>query len=298
MKINNLHRPAVFLTAISASLFCVCVVSTASAQVKTEQKVTSSQSKNNNEQTITVTAKTDTKDKDGKYKIHIIKDKNGKKTVFDTVVSSNSGFEGKDLEDVMENVNVRMKDVGKNMKDVEFYINSLDDSLNSDSSGHHKYILKFDDRSCCPEAHFRDFPHSFNYNFEMPDVPELPEGFEHEFFDQGSRGPRIITTTNRGESLSDVLGDIPMSRVKSYKIIDKKGGKRIVIDLEDGPGLSGGENVIYINGRQHMARPPRGHQKDMKVIIRSGDDEGGSEEPGSPAPPSEPKKSQSDTPKI
>jgi len=96
-----------------------------------------------------------------------------------------------------------------------------------------------------------------------------------------------------------VLGNIPMSRVKSYKIIDKKGGKRIIIDVQDDQGF-GRNNVIYINGSHSHSRPPRGngHQKEMKVIIDSGDDEGAIVKPDNPTPPAEPKKSDSNTPKI
>ena len=83
-----------------------------------------------------------------------------------------------------------------------------------------------------------------------------------------------------------------MSRVKSYKIIDKKGGKRIIIDLEDGPFPGHGDQVIYINGSGHPQHQARGakHQEGMKVIINTDTDKGETNKPEPPAPPSEPNK--------
>ena len=42
-----------------------------------------------------------------------------------------------------------------------------------------------------------------------------------------------VNARKRGESLSDVLGNIPMSAVTSYKIKETKNGKRITIEVSD-----------------------------------------------------------------
>jgi len=310
MKTNKLHRPAAILTGVAALMMLIFAASSAMSQEKKEQKTTatvttssSSSSKDKKEQKATVTVKADSKNKDGKYNVRIVKEADGKKTIIDTVISSKGGIDSKEMEELMENIHVKLKDTEGKMKELELYFNSMNDSLLSDSSGHHKYMFKFIGPSGCQNIHIKEFPHAFDYNFEIPDVPEPPmppEGFNHEFFNQWTPGPQVLSIPKRGESLSDVLGNIPMSRVKSYKIIDKKGGKRIIIDLEDGPLFESGDRVIYLNG---AGRPQRHtgemrHQKDMKVIINSGADEKDTEKPESPAPPAEPKKTQSGSPTI
>ncbi|MCX6283009.1 MAG: hypothetical protein NTW31_02050 [Bacteroidetes bacterium] len=304
---NNYHRPAAILFGVSALLITCFVASPARAQDKKEQKVTTivttTPSKDNKEQKITVVAKSDSRNKDGKVHVRIIKEENGKKTEIDTVISSKGAMEGKELEALMEDVNSKMKDAEEQMKELELTIGSEDDSAMTDSSGHHKYMFKLHGGKCCPKICIKDFPRDFNYNFEMPDMPEPPD-FSEEF-DQGSfnrfaPGPRVFSMQKRGESLSDVLGDIPMSRVKSYKVIDKKGGKRIIIDLEDGPYFESGANVIYFNGPGHSMHHSGGmkHQKDLKVIIKTDDNQGNDGQPENPPPPAEPKKTQTGSPKI
>ena len=53
--------------------------------------------------------------------------------------------------------------------------------------------------------------------------------------------------SKKGESLSDVLGDIPMSSVKSYKIRDTKYGKKMVIEVNDDFPMHHSEDVIVIS---------------------------------------------------
>jgi hypothetical protein len=107
----------------------------------------------------------------------------------------------------------------------------------------------------------RDF--DFDFDFDIPEVPELPDlpefGIPEGYMPYHQFGPM------RGgeQTLSDVLGDIPMSNVKSYQIKERKDGKRIVIDLDDEAVLGRHENVYIIreHARHHRherpARPPR-----------------------------------------
>ena len=88
------------------------------------------------------------------------------------------------------------------------------------------------------------------YGHEM----RVPREFDREIFNECMPGPQGFAIPNRGESLNDVLGDIPMSRVKSYKVIDKKGGKRIIIDIQDAPLGSDHPNVICIKTPDHPQR--------------------------------------------
>ena len=243
MKTNFLLRPTVIFAGIAA-LCMILVISSSSPASAQDSKAgktgsTSSahqKSKVKKAETVTVTATTDSKDKNGKYKVLIIKDVDGKKTTIDTVFSSEDTIDSKDLEDMMATVHMRMGDVDDRMKDIEIYMDTDNDSILNDSTGHHKFVYKFGGNGCCPRGWAKAGPHAFRYNFEMPDVPEPPD-FSREFEGDDLRhfapGIKVITNHEKGQTLSDVLGDIPMSKVKSYKITDRKGGKRIVIDIED-----------------------------------------------------------------
>lgn len=243
MKTNYFLRPV----RISAGLAALCMIlaisssSPASAQDSQTSKSGSTssapkKSKVTKAETVTVTATADSKDKDGKYRILIVKDVDGKKTKIDTVFSSKDKIDDKDIEDLIETVHMRIGDAGERMKDFQIFMSADDDSVMIDSTGHHKFIYKFNGNGCCPNGWAKAGPHAFRYNFEIPEVPEPPD-FSREFegndFRHFAPGVKVITTHQKGETLSDVLGDIPMSKVKSYKITDRKGGKRIVIDVED-----------------------------------------------------------------
>jgi len=266
MKAHISRRPAVVLNGSAVLVIILLLASPILAQDKKEHKVT-------------VVASADPQDKQNPksvYKIKIIKDDNGKKVVIDTTISVNSKMDKEKLDALMENLEGKMEDLKAEMKDLQLSFGSFGDSAVNDSSGHHKaYTYRFHCNPSCPRIRIHENPGAFNYNFELPDIPdfpELPQITEREWGNgwQGyMQGPDVIGPQRGGESLSDVLGNIPMSRVKSYKIIDKKGGKRIIIDLQDGLPDPGG--MIYIHGQSHPSGPPKsmGHHKDIKVIINS-----------------------------
>jgi|GEM_PF-681910 hypothetical protein len=305
MKTREFYRPSAILSGVA--VLCISLIGTSpvSAQDKKEQKtttiVTATPSKGKKEQKVTVYASSDPKAKEGKIKVRIIKEENGKRTELDTLINAPGGIQGADLEKLMKDMHVQiksaesdMKEAGDHMKNIQIYINGMDDSIAGDSAGKCRHAYTFSMPGCCPRFHDRDFFHAFNYNFEMPDVPQPPdmeEALENEFYSNDALGPQVFAVPDKGESLSDVLGNIPMSRVKSYKIIDKKGGKRIIIDVQDAQDF-GRNNVIYIKSRHPHSPPPRGngHNEEMKVIIHSGDNEGAAEKPESATPPAEPKK--------
>jgi hypothetical protein len=298
MKAHILHRPVAILSGLATLLVVVLVASPILAQDQREHKIT-----------VTVTANPqDKQDQKGIYKVKIIKDDNGKKVVIDTTISIKGPMDKEKFDELMENLEGEMEDLQSQMKDLEFSFGSFNDSVMKDSSGHYKaYTFRFHGNPSCKRIRIHENPGEFNYNFEIPDFPELlsiiERGWNHGW--EGHHpGTEIMTLPKRGESLSDILGDIPMSRVKAYKIIDKKGGKRIVIDLKDGPMFDSGDRMIYIHDTARPPRPPRGvnHDKDIKVIINSGDEknqnDAGQQNTPPPPPDSEPKKSQPDSPKI
>jgi hypothetical protein len=272
LKTNN--RIAVLSTLAAALMMAFAVPSSAQdkkeAEKKEQQKVITtvkltSPEKGKKTQNYVVTAKT-TDNKDGKIKLHIIKEADGEKKVIDTTIEFTGQVDAEQLEKMCEKMNCKMKDLECKMKILE----------------------------------------GFDYNFEMPDMPSppcCPEQFGFWNHPVPSPGIQMWDMPRGEETLSDVLGEIPMSRVKSYKITDTKGGKKIVIEVEDGPMFGGrSDNMIYIKApkavRGHSTG--KGHKQDYKVIIRSdGDkDDINIDAVPPPPPPPDPGKAKSDSTKI
>ena len=151
-----------------------------------------------------------------------------------------------------------------------------------------------------------NMPQGFAYDFDMPPPPECPKELEElEGFDWEGMVPdcdmadrirertpgrdrRIMRSGGHEQTLNDILGEIPMDRVVSYSIKDRKNGKRIIIDLNDAPMFEKQDRVIIIRepGRlQHQKTHP-GHQ--VKVYMNSEDDVKLDNSPKPPPPPSAP----------
>jgi len=169
---------------------------------------------------------------------------------------------------------------------------------------------------------FHGMPHEFSYNFDMPDMTETmkeleeldfpeweevaPAGeYEEAILNYAPRlhGNRNLRMERDGQTLSDVLGDIPMDRVISYSIKDRKNGKRITIDLSDGPVIESRDKVIVIREPGRVRYKGQYPEKRVK-IYRSPEKV---EEPGEgadvpppppPPPPPAPDKSSEGKPKI
>jgi hypothetical protein len=192
--------------------------------------------------------------------------------------------------------------------DTTFEINdtAMIDSLNREVE---KVIVlgKGGKHGCC---RIQNMPKGFSYNFEMPcnpewlkDLDELGE-LELEGIDPGpdmvdftweQRAPELQHRVLRydrqggGQTLTDILGDIPMDRVVSYSIKDRKNGKRIIIDLNDAPMFERQERVVVIRepGRAHR-NMDRGDRQ-VKVIVNTEDNEEAVPPPPPPPPPAKPK---------
>jgi hypothetical protein len=63
-----------------------------------------------------------------------------------------------------------------------------------------------------------------------------------------------------------------MERVKSYKIKDRKNGKQIIIELEDGPIIEKSNRVIIIREPGKSSGKKNEYNRQMKVIIDSDDE--------------------------
>jgi hypothetical protein len=153
-------------------------------------------------------------------------------------------------------------------------------------------------------------PGAYSYNFDMPCPPECRmrlEDLEDLDFDMSAMGAdmenmmfeemsprierRIIRSEGGGQSLNDLLGDIPMSRVKNYSIKDTKNGKRIVIDLDDSPVVERQDRVIVIRDGGRTSHGGNYPQKKMRVIVNTGDDDKKGDDPQdqqAPPPPPPP----------
>ena len=127
-----------------------------------------------------------------------------------------------------------------------------------------------------PHFRWQDKQEGYDYEFDVPCMPDIDfpcfkwdEDFEEDF--SPGHDMKVLRYNNKSQSLSDIIGDIPMDRVKSYSIKERKNGKRIIIDIEDAPLFEKQDRVIIMRepGRQSHKRTIADPQ--MKVIIKSDD---------------------------
>lgn len=214
----------------------------------------------------------------------IVEDKNGKRQEFDTTINLDRKLKPSEEEEMMKHFQMRMKDLGDQMKDLEGELNEmkLPDSGMMDSVQRH-LDRAFRNWEGPGNFHFRHKvnPREFNfdYNYDFPEPGEFPQKFLREFREENL--PRILEEEHqgrlkgKGESLNDLLGDIPMDQVKSYSIKDTKDGKRIIIELNKEPFIERHRDVIILR----TPRPERMDRRDgrpqikKKVIINQGDEE-------------------------
>lgn len=185
----------------------------------------------------------------------IVSDGSGKMTLIDTTMEISDTSMVDSIQQEIEKVMV----INKNGKHARFKVNNM--------------------------------PQGFNYNFEMPSKPECPmdleelEGIDCEGMDMGrdmedcicdkmmpGMGRMVMRSGGNNRTLSDLLGNIPMDRVVSYSIKDRKNGKRIIIDLNDANLFESQDRVIVLSGSGKMQ-----HKKDhtgnrVKVYVNTDDD--------------------------
>jgi len=211
----------------------------------------------------------------------IVDDKNGKRQEFDTIINLDRKLKPGEEEEIMKGFEMKYRDLGEKMKELEVQMRDLDlpDSGMTDSlpelsgrvlqfNGNHNFHMR---RNMSPRAF------NFDYNFEIPDMPDVPQPLVEEFNDEelpGMPGENPGMHQGNGGSLNDLLGDIPMEKVKSYSIKDTKNGKRIVIELNNEPFIENHRNVIIIRsprpeGRRGEGQAPR-HHIQKRIIIHDG----------------------------
>jgi len=215
-------------------------------------------------------------DKKIKMVTRIVEDKNGKRVEFDTTINLDRKLKPGEEKQMMREFEIRIKDLDDQMKDLEVELNEirLPDSGMMDSVQHlTERVMKL--RGGPGNFHFRrNFsPRAFNYNynFDMPDLPEPPQPFIEEFNEENSPGMINEESSRmfkgRSESLNDLLGDIPMNNVKSYSIKDTKNGKRITIELNNEPLIEHRREVIIMRSPRPEMRHRQGQRQQMQKRI-------------------------------
>ncbi|HNW74942.1 MAG TPA: hypothetical protein PKN44_15035 [Bacteroidales bacterium] len=163
--------------------------------------------------------------------------------------------------------------------------------------------------------HFGVDPDKFTYDFDLRSFDDsmkeldklkdlefewdgaLPgeEGIAGDLYDMPLPAPEcnMIGKADRQQTLSDLIGDIPMDRVTGYTVKDRKHGKRIIVDVEDGPIFDRHDkNVIIIREPGKVRHLNNLHpQKKVRVFVNP--KEGSREKidsdvPEPPAPPTPP----------
>jgi len=183
------------------------------------------------------------KEKQKTIVLKVVSEKDGKTTIIDTTFTTPEEFDPDALKEMAEHMKGEMKDLQKEMEDIQVMVmTDMPDSASMDS------LKKVMDKCIVikkgPKSHCRvyagDRPHryEYKYNFDIPLEVEgipLPEDFEKFYGNHGNWnfGGDFYHSRSRGETISDVIGDIPMSKVKNYSIKNTKYGKKIVIEIED-----------------------------------------------------------------
>jgi hypothetical protein len=219
-----------------------------------------------------------TASKTGVVVLKIKKDDNGKTTVIDTTFSFSTREGQKAFEEYMKQYEADAEKLSEELDNIEVIADlpDLPDSILSDSAL--KQLLHVGKDIRLPRFRWQCKPEGFNYDFdiECPHDLSLPpfqgyDDFEEELMPDHDM--RVFHYNHKRQTLSDIIGDIPMDRVKSYSIKDTKHGKRIIVDIEDNPLIEKQDRVIII----HEPGKSTVHKKDhsgrqMKVIINSGDE--------------------------
>jgi hypothetical protein len=214
-------------------------------------------------------------------KMKVSTGKDGKTITIDTVFSFSDNKGKEACEKAMKEFELRLKDAEDMMKEIELQIDVSDIEGKMDSLKKKIIIMSDEGEIPCFRWHDKKGGFDYDYDFDVPDLKDFPKvpctpDILDDFMWYGrypEHGVRVISPRGDGQTLSDIIGDIPMERVKSYSIKDRKGGKRIVIEIEDAP-LMHERNVIIM--RSHGERPSSGvivkPKKEVEVIIKEGEE--------------------------
>lgn len=226
-------------------------------------------------------------EKDGKQtmKIKVIKEKDGTTTVIDTVITSHEPMGRNEIKELINNLKEDMKELEVGMKNMDMDITmKLSDSIEVDSLRKKiEKVIVMSNNCRNGSFNYHCSPQEYKYNFDvetdLPECQDMWQNFDDEQCDMrlpGTQHKVFRFDDDASGSLNDLLGNIPMERVKSYSIKDHKNGKRIVIDIDDRQTFNSRGNTIIIRGG---GKPAGMHyrkvnpDRDVKVIIKTDKDD-------------------------
>jgi hypothetical protein len=193
--------------------------------------------------TKTTTAQDSRSNEKGKEKTIILKvvtDKDGEKTEIDTIFTIPEGSDFPEGIECMKKIREEMKGLEDEMKEIQIqmFVDEPDSTLmDSLQKSVRKMVLitkgpKDRIRIHCEKSGEPDFDLDVPYKLEQ--LRKLDE-FGHQGLDRYWKDPdkRIYRFKNKGETISDIIGEIPMDRVRNYSVKNTKYGKKIVIEIED-----------------------------------------------------------------
>jgi len=182
-------------------------------------------------------------------KIKVDVDEDGESVIIDTTFYLDEDFNMEEFEEAMKQYEGQMKNIEKYLK--QMHVELEGEELEKALQEAHESL----------EDVYFDMPSGRNLQWKI----RAPRHAEHYctpgnmFFygkPEGCCEPFRLKPQNRGESLNDVLGDIPMRAVKSYKIKETKDGKRITIDVSDDAMFDRDENILIWHGDAPPPPPP------------------------------------------
>jgi len=212
-------------------------------------------------------------------KIKLIKEKDGKTVVVDTTIMRKGHNVNEEMEEVLDSLNEALEEMESAMKDMQIDVDIKSNKWFEEDSlirnVEKMIIVDSDGKTGTIKIHGLPECHGFNYHFNLPDgefpmewVGDIPSCIEFEHEGGAPDMHRRSLSRFENGSLNELLGEIPLDRVKKYSVKDRKNGKRIVIDVEDGPFFGSTNNRVIIKGTPRMKHSYMHPKNDVKVIIK------------------------------
>jgi|WetSurMetagenome_2_1015567.scaffolds.fasta_scaffold492256_1 hypothetical protein len=206
-------------------------------------------------------------------KLQVVTDENGKVTKLDTTITA-EGDEGMNYEYHLEGLEDQMKDLEEQMENMKVTVdNGLITITETDSTGGNDSVRKHIIVRRAPGHMKMEMPDRFMY-FNDEDVPCPPmPGWcddESDGFFRGQLPPEY----------QSLLESITLGHITGFKVIDRKGGKRVIIDMDDNPVM--------------MMRPvtPKHRHAPQRIVIEKNVQAPAPPDAPVPPPPPPPKEQQ------
>jgi hypothetical protein len=208
-------------------------------------------------------------------KIKMITKKGGNTKVFDTTLQRSGKLLEGEMMELMKELKVEMSDLSREMEnlDLEIELQSMDSTRADSLENEIEKVIIRDHGKNRKHIRIHSLPEWYSYGIdndfeielpELPDVESMMKDYDDCFDFRGAfpgHGLVPLGEHERG-GLNELLGDIPMDRVKSYSVKERKNGKRIVIDVENSPSIDQRKEMIIIKSgskpkkvKMHKGRP-------------------------------------------